>query len=89
MKFFPPQHVTIANSKYAEWYKKVKNDLFEICTIIKQTCDSGKALHSTKGPGHYIQIRTKDSNPYHPIFLKSIIDLFQIKILLYILQLKD
>jgi len=70
-KFLPPQHVTITNSKYTEWYKKLKNDLFEICTVIKQICDSGKMLHSTKGPGHYIQIRTKDSNPYHPIFSKK------------------
>ena len=69
-KIFPPQHVTITDNKYMEWYKKIKNDLFEICTIIKQICESGKMLHSTKGPGHYIQIRTKDSNPYHPIFSK-------------------
>lgn len=70
-RFFQPQHVTITNSKYTEWYKKIKNDLFEICTTIKQTCDSGKMLHTTKGPGHYIQIRTKDSSPYHPIFSKK------------------
>ncbi len=70
-KFFPPQHVTITDNKYSNWYKKVKNDLIEICTIMKQTCDSGNMLHSTKGPGHYIQIRTKDSNPYHPIFSKK------------------
>ena len=70
-KCFPPQHVTRAEEKYSEWYQKVQKDLKEICSYIKSVCETGKQLHSTKGPGHYIQIRTKDSKPYHPIHSKK------------------
>ena len=70
-KCFAPQHVTNINKKYSNWYAQVQKDLKEICSYIKNVCKTGSQLHSTKGPGHYIQIRTKDSCPYHAIYSKK------------------
>lgn len=70
-KCFPPQHITSAEEKYFEWYQKIQKDLKEICFYINSVCKEGKQLHGTKCKGHYIQIRTKDSKPYHPIYSKK------------------
>ena len=67
-KFLPPQHICIKNKKYIFWYDKIKEDLKEICQYMQQICKNNQMLHTTKGSGHYIQIRTKDTAPYHPIY---------------------
>ena len=67
-KFFAPIHVSKQDTRYTKWYKKIEEDLQFICQSLKTKCDNGQQISSTRGPGHYIQIRTKDSAPYHPIY---------------------
>ena len=67
-KFLPPIHVSRNESKYLKWYDKVEKDLSFICNHMKTACENGLQLTSTRGPGYYIQIRTKDSKPYHGIY---------------------
>lgn len=67
-KFLTPIHVSRNNSKYFEWYNKVEKDLYFICNNMKIACENGLQLTSSRSTGHYIQIRPKDSKPYHGIY---------------------
>ena len=67
----------------AEWYFKgyydvrvepgtalflqLKNDYASICEQMRQHVDSGDGMLHTSS-GKYLQIRTKDAKPYHPIY---------------------
>lgn len=70
-KFLPPIHVSRNNLKYSKWYEKVEEDLRFICNNMKIACEKGEQISSTRGSGHYIQIRTKDSKPYHGIYSQT------------------
>jgi DNA mismatch repair protein MutH len=53
-------------------FEKLKADYERICIGLKDhilTSDDG-FIHTTNGP-YYIQVRSKDSKPYHPIFSKT------------------
>lgn len=63
--FLPSIHIDLTNSKYTAILAQLKLDYEYICTEIKNTCKAGKTLSTINGK--YIQIRTKDSAPYHPI----------------------
>ena len=64
--FLPSIHIDLTSKKYESIMKQLKEDYEYICSEIKKTCDAGKTLSTINGK--YIQIRTKDSAPYHPIF---------------------
>ena len=63
--FLPSIHIDLKDEKYAEILNQLKIDYEFICSEIKKTCEEGKMLSTING--RYIQIRTKDSAPYHPI----------------------
>lgn len=67
--FFPSIHINFCDKKYAEILNQLKKDYLYICSEIKKTGELGKTLSTINGK--YIQIRTKDSAPYHPIISLS------------------
>ena len=53
-------------------FEKLKKDYELICMGLKvhiRTSDDG-FIHTTNGP-HYVQVRSKDSKPYHPIYSRT------------------
>lgn len=66
--FLNPVQVDLSLSKYQKLAQQLETDYYDICDILNdQLCRSNKAtLHTANGK--YIQIRTKDSKPYHPIY---------------------
>ncbi len=53
-------------------FQKLKKDYEQICIGLKhhiKTSHDG-FIHTTNGP-HYIQVRSKDSQPYHPIYSRT------------------
>ena len=66
--YLSPIQVDLSHSKYAFLAKQLEEDYYNICTQLnKQLSESNRAtLHTANGK--YIQIRTKDSIPYHPIY---------------------
>lgn len=53
-------------------FQKLKNDYEQICIGLKthiKTSNDG-FIHTTNGP-HYVQVRSKDSKPYHPIYSRT------------------
>ena len=67
--FFPSIHIDLSLSKYYKILLQLEEDYNNICTMIRKTCEEGKQLSTINGK--YIQIRTKDSTPYHPIYSSS------------------
>src|ERR1044072_6357123 len=53
-------------------YAKLSDDYESICNGLIHHIERGGdgLIHTTNGP-HYIQIRTKDSMPYHPIYSQT------------------
>ena len=66
--YLPCVEVDLSLEKYAPLYGQLKSDYYHICDLMnKQLQESPTAMLHTVS-GEFIQIRTKDSKPYHPIF---------------------
>lgn len=63
--------VDLSDAKYAELAKQLEADYYHICSEMnKQLSSSNTAMLHTVN-GKFIQIRTKDSQPYTPIYSKK------------------
>jgi DNA mismatch repair protein MutH len=53
-------------------FQKLKTDYERICVGLKLhiTTSHDGFIHTTNGP-HYVQVRSKDSQPYHPIYSRT------------------
>lgn len=59
--------VSETDARYQDFYSQCAADILTIFEQVKNSLkDSSKMLHTTNGK--YLQIRTKDTQPYHPIF---------------------
>ena len=66
--FLNPIQIDLSQPKYAELARQLETDYYDICDKLNdQLCRSATAtLHTANGK--FIQIRTKDHIPYHPIY---------------------
>ena len=69
--FLPCIEVDLSLAKYTELAKQLESDYYSICKQMNQQLQisSTATLHTVNGK--FIQIRTKDSKPYHPIHSKK------------------
>lgn len=66
--FLPPIQVDLSSAKYSALAVQLETDYYDICNELnKQLCVSPNAMLHTAN-GKFIQIRTKDSIPYSPIY---------------------
>lgn len=66
--YLPCIQVDLSQSKYHSLVKQLEADYYTICyTMNSQLSASSTAMLHTAN-GKYIQVRTKDSKPYHPIY---------------------
>ena len=61
-----PIHVDLNSDVYKHILKKLESDYYSISNKLNKHINSGDGLIHTSN-GEYIQIRSKDSKPYHPI----------------------
>ena len=61
---FDRQNNFLGTATHTETNPLIESDYNEICDYIRNT----KTLHTFTGSNKVLQIRTKDSKPYHPIF---------------------
>lgn len=66
--FMEPIHVDFSDLKYMDIWKQIEEDYYTICEKIKSDIETKGTISTSNGK--FIQIRTKDSVPYHPIFSK-------------------
>lgn len=66
--YLPPIQVDLSLPKYTDLAEQLEADYYNICDQLnRQLSESCRAtLHTASG--EFIQIRTKDSKPYHPIY---------------------
>lgn len=66
--YLSPIQVDLSLPKYAALAQQLEADYYNICSqMIQQLSESNTAtLHTVSG--EFIQVRTKDSKPYHPIY---------------------
>ena len=67
-KFLPNIHINLCLQKYRELFSLLKNDYYCICERLKKHIENSPDGFIHTSSGNLIQIRSKDSKPYHPIF---------------------
>jgi DNA mismatch repair protein MutH len=66
--FLPYVHVDLINPKFRQVKEQLEKDYYSICTQIKQHIETSSDGYIHTSNGELIQIRSKDSKPYFPIY---------------------
>lgn len=66
--YLSPIQVDLSLPQYASLAKQLESDYYTICKQLKQQLSESDAATLHTANGKFIQIRTKDSKPYHPIY---------------------
>lgn len=67
-KFLPSIHIDLENPRYAPLRDIWRNDYYAICDQLERHIETAGDGFIHTSSGDHIQIRSKDSKPYHPIF---------------------
>ena len=66
--FLPSIHIDLTSPRYAELRNIWRNDYYSICRQLKRHIETSPDGYIHTSNGQHIQIRSKDSKPYHPIY---------------------
>lgn len=66
--YLTPIHIDLSLPKYEKLSKILEKDYNDICNELVCQLSTSDSLHTANG--RFIQIRTKDSKPYNPIYSK-------------------
>lgn len=55
-------------SDFAQLRVQLEEDYYTICRILQEQIENGIDGNIHTANGKYIQVRSKDSKPYHPIY---------------------
>lgn len=66
--FLPSIHVDLNLTEFMELRTDLERDYYEICNLLREYIENGYDGFIHTANGRYIQIRSKDSKPYHPIY---------------------
>lgn len=66
--FLPSIHVDLDSARFSELKSVWSNDYYSICRQLRSHIENShdKFIHTSNG--YHIQVRSKDSKPYHPIY---------------------
>lgn len=67
-RFLPCIHIDLKDRKYKELFDIWNNDYQRICEQLKLHIETSKDGFIHTSNGRFIQVRSKDSKPYHPIY---------------------
>ena len=66
--FLPSIHIDLSSSKYEQLFDIWRNDYYSICQQLRNHIENSRDGFIHTSNGYHIQIRSKDSQPYHPIY---------------------
>lgn len=66
--YLSPVQVDLSLPKYASLAEQLESDYYSICEQLNQQLSESDTATLHTANGKFIQIRTKDSKPYHPIY---------------------
>lgn len=64
--FLPIVHVELNSEKFKDLRIQLEKDYYSICRQLKAHINATGSIHTSNG--QYMQIRSKDSKPYYPIY---------------------
>lgn len=82
--FLPYEHVNLNKNKYYDLKMQLEDDYYYICDQLIEQIEYGEDGNIHTSNGEFIQIRSKDSKPYSPIYSKNMENMFLIKTMLSI-----
>lgn len=68
--FLMPIHIDLSNPKFAKLRQIWRDDYYSICDQLKRQVETGVDGFIHTSNGRHIQVRSKDSKPYRPIYSK-------------------
>lgn len=66
--FLPSIHIDLESPRYSELRNIWRNDYYTICRQLKHYIETSQDGFIHTSNGQHIQVRSKDSKPYHPIY---------------------
>ena len=66
--FLPSIHIDLASPRFSELRNIWRNDYYSICCQLKRHIETNPDGFIHTSNGQHIQVRSKDSKPYHPIY---------------------
>lgn len=66
--FLPFVHIELTDRKHAALRQQLENDYLSICNQLITSIETSNDGFIHTSNGRFIQIRSKDSKPYHPIY---------------------
>ncbi|WP_261063860.1 DNA mismatch repair protein MutH [Streptococcus mitis] len=66
--FLPSIHVDLNMPEFEQLSSQLEEDYYTICSILREQIENGIDRNIHTANGKYIQVRSKDSKPYHPIY---------------------
>lgn len=66
--FLPSIHVDLSMPEFGQLRTQLEADYYLICSKLREQIEYGDDGNIHTANGKYIQIRSKDSKPYHPIY---------------------
>jgi DNA mismatch repair protein MutH len=66
--FLPHTHINLQEHFYNDLKAQLERDYYDICEHLVNHIENGSDGYIHTSNGKFIQIRSKDSKPYHPIF---------------------
>lgn len=70
-QFLQPIHIQLNNPIFESIRKQLEEDYYSICKQLVTHIETSKDGYIHTSNGKLIQIRSKDSKPYHPIYSKT------------------
>ena len=66
--FLPSVHIDLTSPRYSELRNIWRDDYYSICRQLKRHIETSPDGYIHTSNGQHIQVRSKDSKPYHPIY---------------------
>lgn len=66
--FLPSIHVDLNMPDFEQLRVQLEEDYYTICSTLREQIENGMDRNIHTANGKYIQVRSKDSKPYHPIY---------------------
>ncbi len=68
--FLDAIHIDLSNPSFSALLEIWENDYYSICRQLKEHIETSRDGYIHTSNGSHLQIRSKDSKPYHPIYSK-------------------
>ena len=66
--FLESIHIDLNENRFAHVKEQLRDDYYKICQLLREEIETSEDGFIHTSNGKFIQVRSKDSKPYHPIY---------------------